>query len=39
MKIKMNEAAAFETRQGKTYYFCSERCRDLFRKNQTAAMK
>lgn len=37
MTVKIDEAAAFETYQGKTYYFCSARCRDLF--HQNPAMK
>ena len=28
--VNMNEAAAFVTVNGKTYYFCRERCRELF---------
>lgn len=31
MMVNMNEAAAFETVNGKTYYFCRAKCRDLFR--------
>lgn len=31
MRIKVNEAQAFETRNGKTYYFCSEKCHALFK--------
>jgi FTR1 family protein len=30
MMVNMNEAAAFMTVNGKTYYFCREKCRDLF---------
>lgn len=33
MMVKINEAASFEIYQGKTYYFCSPRCRDLFRQD------
>jgi YHS domain-containing protein len=36
MTVKINEAAAFETSQGKTHYFCSQRCRDLFHQNPAA---
>lgn len=36
MTVKISEAAAFETYQGKTYYFCSERCRKLFHENPAA---
>lgn len=31
MMVNINEAAAFETLNGKTYYFCRAKCRDLFR--------
>lgn len=39
MMVRMSEASAFETRQGKTYYFCSTRCRDSFRQNPAATVK
>lgn len=36
MMVPMAQAAAFETVNGKTYYFCRERCRELFReRNKT----
>lgn len=31
MMVNMNEAAAFETVNGKTYYFCSEKCHAFFK--------
>lgn len=37
MMVQMNEAAAFETVNGKTYYFCRERCRELFREKNKEA--
>jgi len=36
MKVKINEAAEFETKDGKTYYFCNKRCHDLFRQDSSA---
>lgn len=30
MRVNMSEAAAFETVKGKTYYFCSVKCREAF---------
>lgn len=33
MTVKISEAAAFEINQGKTYYFCSPHCHELFRQN------
>lgn len=39
MLVRINEAAAFDTNQGKTYYFCSTHCRDLFRQNPAATIK
>lgn len=33
MTVKISEAAAFEIYQGKTYYFCSPHCHELFRQN------
>jgi Cu+-exporting ATPase len=37
MQVKMTEAAAFQDYKGKTYYFCSERCRSLFNQEKSAA--
>lgn len=37
MMVQINEAAAFETVNGKTYYFCRERCRELFREKNKEA--
>jgi YHS domain-containing protein len=34
MQVKMNEATAFETADGKTYYFCSQRCHGMFLKSR-----
>lgn len=34
MRVKVSEAAAFETVNGKTYYFCSERCHVQFRQGR-----
>lgn len=31
MRVKMNEAPAFETYHEKTYYFCSEKCQAMFK--------
>lgn len=39
MKVRINEAAEFETRDGKTYYFCNKHCHDLFRQNPTATIQ
>lgn len=39
MRIKINEAAAFETYEGKTYYFCSERCQAMFRADPSKYVK
>lgn len=36
MRVRINQAAAFETCQGKTYYFCSRHCYDRFRRNPAA---
>jgi len=33
MRVKVNEAVAFETYHGKTYYFCRLQCQEAFRKN------
>lgn len=33
MRVKISEAAAFETVNGKTYYFCSAKCRAEFDKD------
>lgn len=35
MRIKVNEAAAFETLNGKTYYFCSQKCHTSFKVDPT----
>ncbi|ODU25447.1 MAG: hypothetical protein ABS95_00080 [Verrucomicrobia bacterium SCN 57-15] len=37
MMVNMHEAAAFETVNGKTYYFCRAKCRDLFREKNKEA--
>lgn len=39
MRVKINEAAEIETKDGKTYYFCNKRCHDLFRKDSSATIK
>jgi len=40
MRVKMKEASAFETQNGKTYYFCKmERCRAMFRENPRAYVR
>lgn len=39
MTVRINEAAAFEAHQGKAYYFCSQRCRDLFRQDPAAKIQ
>ena len=31
MRVKMNEAPAFETYHDKTYYFCSQKCQAMFK--------
>jgi high-affinity iron transporter len=36
MKVKINQATDFKTYQGETYYFCSERCCNMFRRNPAA---
>ena len=37
MMVNMNEAAALMTVNGKTYYFCREKCRDRFQQQLKAA--
>ncbi|KAB2969981.1 MAG: DUF2318 domain-containing protein [Thermoanaerobaculia bacterium] len=39
MTVLVHEAAAFETIDGKTYYFCRERCRTRFREMQKEARR
>jgi uncharacterized membrane protein/YHS domain-containing protein len=36
MRVKMSQAAAFETFGGKTYYFCREECQAKFREDPAA---
>ena len=33
MKIKKTDAVVTSQREGKTYYFCSQECKDKFKKN------
>lgn len=35
MSVESGKAAATETHQGHTYYFCSARCRDTFKADPT----
>jgi high-affinity iron transporter len=36
MRVKLNEAAGFETYHGKTYYFCRPQCQKAFHANPAA---
>jgi len=36
MRIEADDAAAIAERDGQTYYFCSEGCRDIFVSDQSA---
>lgn len=39
MRVKLNEASAFETFNGKTYYFCSNKCQIAFKADPSKFIK
>lgn len=39
MRVKISEAVEFEKRDGKTYYFCSKHCHELFRQNPASKIQ